>query len=153
MLLLAFLKLSILGISYSYMPGNSRKLRFSAVSVPWRWFNQGDSGLGSTGNGRPEVMSFDAGGENPSDNEEKVIGGDDDVDCLGDEDKSGQFRLKPKKAPTILNGELPPPPVFRSKRAPTPITDNLVVVGLTVLTLALTVALFLFLNKVREASL
>ena len=102
----------------------------------------------------PEVVSFDgseaANDENDENDENE--GDEEDGDGLSslvpEDEASGQFKIKKTKPLTILNGELPPPAVFRGKREPAPITDNLVVVGLTILGLTGAVGFFLFLNKV-----
>jgi hypothetical protein len=100
----------------------------------------------------PEVVSFDNEPDEGDQSDEKNMAFDVNGDEVA-EGTSGQFRIKKTKPVTILNGELPPPPIFRGAREPAPITDNLVVVGLTILGLAGAVGFFLFLNKVRATIL
>ena len=97
----------------------------------------------------PEVVSFDNNEPDKEDesNEKNMVSYIDDEEIS--KGTSGQFQIKKTKPPTILNGELPPPQIFRGKRKPTPIMDNLIVVGLTILGLAGAMGFFLFLNKVR----
>ena len=99
----------------------------------------------------PEVVSFDGSEAEDDDNEGKEEDGEGLLSPVPEDEasrSSGQFKIKKSKPVTILNGELPPPVVFRGTREPAPITDNLVVVGLTILGLAGAVGFFLFLNKV-----
>jgi hypothetical protein len=74
--------------------------------------------------------------------------GDDGEDDLGGP-ATGQFKLGKKKLPTILQGEPLKPPPFRQRRATrtTSLTDNLIIVGTTIVTLSILVAGFLFVNK------
>ena len=62
---------------------------------------------------------------------------------------SGLFKLKPTQPPMIFNGESPAPPVFRGPRNSrvSSIFENLIVIGLTIITLAAFVSVFLYINK------
>lgn len=112
---------------------------------------------------RRSVFSLLCSGEGPEiysleDSEEPESDGDEEFEDIGDASEqgdaegedSGRFKLKPSKQPMIFNtGELPAPPVFRGSRSSrtTSTSDNLIVIGLTVILLAASVSFFLFINK------
>lgn len=98
----------------------------------------------------PEIYSLEDSEEPESDGDEEFedIDASEQGDAEGED--SGRFKLKPSKQPMIFNtGELPAPPVFRGSRSSrtTSTSDNLIVIGLTVILLAASVSFFLFINK------
>jgi hypothetical protein len=96
------------------------------------------------------IESMDDEDDEPSEGEiddESVAEGDENMDKL-DGPATGQFKLGKKKLPTILQGEPLKPPPFRQRRPrATSLTDNLIIVGTTIVTLSILVAGFLFVNK------
>ncbi len=65
---------------------------------------------------------------------------------VGSDSPSGQFKLG-KGERNLLQGEQSSPSAFRTQRQPLQLSDNLIVIGSTVLGLACLVGLFLFMNK------
>ena len=100
----------------------------------------------------PEIFPMGEGSE-PEEGEDDVDS--EDIEEVEDDEggeasaDSGVFKLKPTKQPMIFNGESPAPPVFRGQRNSrvSSASDNLIVIGLTIIILAASVSVFLLLNK------